>query len=70
VFEFVTSEEGLALGLNLSPFFNSGFAKKVLRAKLDIEGAEDLEKGDQLDNVFNVFLIRVLLKTEQNIKNR
>ncbi len=61
LFEFITSKEGLALGLNLSPFFNVGFAKKLhkgkIREKFDIadgkEGVAQLEKAEVLDKIFS-----------------
>lgn len=61
LFEFVTSKKGLALGLNLSPFFNPGFAKKLhkdkIREKFDIpdglEGVAQLENSQILDKIFS-----------------
>lgn len=61
LFEFITSKEGLELGLNLSPFFNPGFAKKIhkdkIREKFDIadgeEGVAQLEEAQVLDKIFS-----------------
>jgi len=61
LFEFITSKEGLELGLNLSPFFNPGFAKKLhkgkIREKFDIadgvDGVAQLEEAQVLDKIFS-----------------